>query len=112
MDAGIGMYGLITDIEKIGDSQALGIRISSDTPEGLLVNYLNELVFHFDAHNFIGRRIEFAEFSENFLKAIIFGGEFDPEKHEQRLLIKAATYHNIRVAKEEGRCEVEVIFDI
>jgi len=112
VNAGIGMYSLITDIEKIGDAKPLEIRVTSDSPEGLLVNFLNELIFHFDAHNFIGRRIEFAEFSEDFLRATIHGQEFDPARHEQRLLLKAATYHNLQFKKSAGRCEIEVIFDI
>jgi SHS2 domain-containing protein len=112
VNAGIGMYSLITDLQKIGEERPLEIRISSNSPEGLFVNFLNELIFHFDTYNFIGRRIEFSEFREGFLKAKIFGDEFDPARHEQRLLLKAATYHNIRVEKNAGRCEVEVIFDI
>ncbi len=110
--AAIGMYGLVTDIERIEAKKSLEIEISSNSPEGLLVNFLNELIFHFDTYNFIGKRIEFSEFSEGLLRARIFGEEFDPVGHEQRLLLKAATYHGVRVEKRGGRCEVEVIFDI
>jgi SHS2 domain-containing protein len=111
-NAGIGMYSLITDLEKIGEKKILVIDVSSDSPEGLLVKYLNELIFHFDTYNFIGKRIEIIEFSESFIRARVHGEEFDPRRHEQRLLLKAATYHNIKVGKSDNRCEVEVVFDI
>jgi SHS2 domain-containing protein len=111
-NVGIGMYSLITDLEQIGETKTLEIDISSDSLESLLVKYLNELIFHFDTYNFIGKRIEVTEFSAAFIRAKVYGEEFDPRKHEQRLLLKAATYHNIRVDNSSGRCEVEVIFDI
>jgi SHS2 domain-containing protein len=111
-NAGIGMYSLITDLEQVEERKTLEIGVSSNSLESLLVQYLNELIFHFDAHNFIGKRIEITEFSEVFIRAKVHGEDFDPHGHEQRLLLKAATYHNIRVDKSGGRCEVEVIFDI
>jgi len=40
VNAGIGMYRLITDLEKIEEKKTLGINYS-DSPEGLLVKYLN-----------------------------------------------------------------------
>lgn len=111
-NAGIGMYSLITDLGKIDEDRSIEIEVGADSPEGLLVRYLNELIFHFDTHNFIGKRIDIVEFSESALKVRVYGAEFDPALHEQRLLLKAATYHNIRIAKSDERCEVEVIFDI
>jgi SHS2 domain-containing protein len=111
-NAGIGMYSLITELEQVGERKTLEIEVTSTSPESLLVKYLNELIFHFDTYNFIGKRIEVTEFSESFIRAKVHGEEFDPRRHEQRLLLKAATYHNIKVDKSEGRCEVEVIFDI
>ena len=112
VNAGIGMYSLITDLEKIEEKKTLGIEITSDSPEGLLVKYLNELIFHFDTYNFIGRRIDVISFSDGSIRARVHGEVFDPGLHEQRLLLKAATYHNIKIVKGDDICEVEVIFDI
>ena len=110
--AGIGMYGLITDLEKVAEGKTVEIAVTSDSPEGLLVKYLNELIFRFDTYYFIGKRIEVMEFTEGLIRVTVYGEEFDPRRHEQRLLLKAATYHNIKVKKSGDRCEVEVIFDI
>ena len=112
VNAGIGMYSLITDLEKISEKKSLEIEIAADSDEGLLVKFLNELIFHFDAYNFIGKRIDSVLFSEGSVRATVYGDEFDPGLHEQRLLLKAATYHNIKIVKGDDGCEVEVIFDI
>lgn len=112
ISAGIGMYSLITDLQMVIEKESLEIEATADSMEGLLVNYLNELIFHFDAYNFIGRRIEVIGFSEEAIRARIHGEHFDPGRHEQRLLLKAATYHNVSVLNEREKCKVEVIFDI
>jgi SHS2 domain-containing protein len=115
-NAGIGMYSLITDLDKIEERQNIEIEAKGDSPEGLLVAYLNELIFRFDTYGFVGKRIEMELFglqpSAYYIKAKVWGEEFDPGRHEGRLLVKAATYHNIRVEKINDKCEVEVIFDI
>lgn len=115
VNAGIGMYSLITDIERIDEKQAIDIDAKGDSLDGLLVSYLNELIFQFDTYGFIGKRIEIVTFSNQpsaFIKVKVYGEEFDPDRHEKRLLVKAATYHNIKVEKINGKWEIEVIFDI
>ncbi|MBF0557164.1 MAG: archease [Nitrospirae bacterium] len=111
-NAGIGMYSLITDISWVNESTSIVFEANGDSLEGLLVSYLNELVFRFDTHGFIGRKIEIGDISGLSMSVTVYGEEFDPGRHEQRLLIKAATYHNIKVKQIDGMWEVEVVFDI
>jgi SHS2 domain-containing protein len=114
MSAGIGMFSLITDIERIDETHEIEIEVQADSIEGLLVSYLNELIFQFDTYGFIGKRIEVIAFIQPsaFIKVKIYGEEFDTDRHERRLLVKAATYHNIKVQKINDGWEVEVVFDI
>jgi SHS2 domain-containing protein len=112
VNAGIALYSLITDLEKIGDEKQIEVEIRSDSAERLLVNYLNELIFHFDAFGFVGKRIEIKESSASSISAAVYGEYFDPLVHEARLLLKAATYHNIKVVQNNEGCMIEVIFDI
>jgi SHS2 domain-containing protein len=46
------------------------------------------------------------------LKAVLTGCAFDPERSEKKLLIKAATYHNLSLNKINSGWEATVIFDI
>lgn len=115
VNAGVGMYSLVTDIEKINERQTIDIDVKGDSVDGLLVSYLNELIFQFDTYGFIGKRIEVTVFSlqpSAYIKARVYGEEFDPNRHERRLLVKAATYYNIKVENVNNNWEVEVIFDI
>lgn len=107
-----GMYSFITDIKSVETKKALDIHIEDDSREDLLVSWLNELIFHFDTYGFIGKDISITEFTEETLTARLYGEEFDPERHERNLLIKAATYHQLSIVQKNGLWKAEVIFDI
>jgi SHS2 domain-containing protein len=120
VNAALGMYELITDVSGIGELKVVDIAVTSNTIEGLLVSWLNELIFTFDTYGFLGKKIVFEELvaaeteggGPLRLRASVAGEDFDPEKHERRLLVKAATYHRLKIVKSGDRFQAEVIFDI
>ena len=111
VNAGLGLYSLITDLDQIKQKKQIEIEISEESLDNLLVSFLNELIFNFDAYGFIGNVIEL-KIKKNSLKAKVQGETFDPEKHERRLLVKAATYHNLILKQENTHWIAEIIFDI
>lgn len=125
INAAIGMYSLITDIDLIEEKKSIELTVDGFSLENLFVSWLNELIFQFDANGFIGKRVIVSEvtsfvalpsqgdWSEVYkLNAILYGQDFDPERHESRLLIKAATYHQLKIEKIDDTWKAEVIFDI
>jgi len=112
INAAIGMYSLITGLDAVATTQTIDVSVESHSPDGLLVSWLNELIFHFDAYGFIGKKIDIKEFSEKQISATVAGEEFDAGRHEGKLLIKAATYHKLRIEKMNDSWEIDVIFDI
>ena len=110
--AAMGMYSLITDPEGIGKTREIAVAAESPSLEGLLVSWLNELIFHLDTYGFIGREIRVERLENYRIVAKISGEDFDPERHERRLLIKAATYHQLSMENKEGHWVANVIFDI
>lgn len=111
MNAGLGLYSLITDLTLIEKKETKEFEISEENIEGLVVSFLNELIFIFDTYGFIGSSVE-VNINGDSLKAKIYGEEFDPEKHERRLLVKAATYHNLVIKQENTQWIAEIVFDI
>ena len=112
INAATGMYSLITDPSSVLEKKVIHISVENQSTDGLLVSWLNELVFHFDAYGFIGKKIAVEHFSDNKIKARISGEEFSPDRHEGNLLIKAATYHKLRIEKKDNQWEIDVVFDI
>ncbi len=112
VNAASGMYNLITDTEAVERKRDMDVEVKSHSLEGLLVSWLNELIFQFDTYGFIGRDINIREFSENEIKATLTGEEFDESRHDKRLLIKAATYHQLKIERVGEEWKAEIIFDI
>jgi SHS2 domain-containing protein len=112
LNAAYGMYSLITDPEAIRETKTVSVTVEKDSLDGLLVAWLNELIFDFDTYGFIGKKITIEYFSDRTIRARIAGEEFDSERHAGKLLIKAATYHKLRIQEMNGQWEIDVIFDI
>jgi SHS2 domain-containing protein len=110
-NAAVGMVSLITDPSKIKETEQREISLKVDNYESALVQWLNELVFLFDAYGFTGR-VFCVSFQGETFRATVSGGIFDPGRDGQKLLLKAATYHNLSVRKTDSLWEATVIFDI
>lgn len=108
----LGMYSLVTEPARVMEEESIRVEVKSHSREGLLVGWLNELVFQLDAHGFVGRRVDIKSLEENRIVAAVSGEEFDPERHESNLLIKAATYHGLRFERLDGGWLLEVLFDV
>jgi len=112
VNAAIGMYSLMAGLDAVAVKKTIEVFVENQSPDGLLVSWLNELIFHFDTYGFIGKKIDIKEFSRKRISASIAGEEFDPDRHEGKLLIKAATYHQLGIEKKDERWEISVVFDI
>ena len=110
-NAARGMSELITDVSALPESERREVHVVAESNEDLLVQWLNELVFLCDTYNYIGKRFSLRIINKK-LKAEITGGTFDPSTSESRLLIKAATYHDLSLSKTNSHWEATVIFDI
>ncbi len=110
-NAARGMSDLITDVSMVTESEKREVHVLAESNEDLLVQWLNEIVFLFDTYNYVCKHYSIS-IVNNKLKAIISGGTFDPSACESRLLIKAATYHDLSLHRTNTHWEATVIFDI
>lgn len=110
-NAAIGMVGLMTNPFKIKETEKKDISLKVENFENTLVQWLNELVFLFDTYGFTGKVFS-VSFQGDTFSAAVSGGIFVPERDGQKLLIKAATYHNLSLRKTNSHWEATVIFDI
>jgi len=111
--AALGLAELVTDPALVRDDGFERVSVTADDDGALLVDWLNELVFLLDAHGFIAARAEVSMTGPHGVKAVVRGEEFDPLRHERRLLVKAATYHGLSVRRtDDGAIVAEVVLDI
>jgi SHS2 domain-containing protein len=76
------------------------------------VEWLNELIYLFDAEHILFRRFDIESLSNNQLKATCYGENIDPLRHKIKLGVKAATYHMLKIDKDSDGYKVQIIFDV
>ena len=105
------MY-LIVDLEAIVPREELALRAEASDMPALLVNWLSEVLYRFDAEGWLFRDFEFDELTEHSLVATARGEKFDRRRHQVKLLVKAVTYHQLELRETEERWRAQVYVDI
>jgi SHS2 domain-containing protein len=111
-NAALGLFNLMADLDEFKEDIRRELQISAEDVEVLLVAWLNELIYIFDVEHVIFKRFEINELTSTQIKARCFGEKIKPRQHKLKREIKAATYHMLKINKEEGGYKVQVIFDI
>jgi len=107
----LGLFDVICDIGKVSPVREIKISINSTDLESLLVKWLNELIYIFDVKRMLFSRFYIKNISQKSLTAIASGESFDPKKHEIRLSVKAATYHQLTI-KKNRQYKGKIILDV
>jgi len=102
---------LITELDDVEEILYRDIKLTAPDQESLLVEWLNELIYLFDAEGIIFKRFDITELNNTRLKARSYGEKADSSRHGLKTGVKAATYHMLKVDKNDG-CKVQVLFDI
>ncbi len=84
------------------------ITISSPDLISLLVDFLSEVLTQSQIEKVVFTKINFIKFDENELEAKILGVKVDSFEKD----IKAATYHDAEIKKENGLLTVTITYDI
>ena len=75
------------------------------------MEWLNELIYLFDAENIVFKRFDITHITKTQLKARSYGERVDSSRHKLKTGVKAATYHMLKIDESNG-CNVQVLFDI
>ena len=110
-NAARALFSLITELDDVEEVLHQDIELTAPDEESLLVEWLNELIYLFDAKGIIFKRFDITELNNTRLKARSYGERVDSSKHRLKTGVKAATYHMLKVDKDNG-CKVQVLFDI
>jgi len=111
-NAALALFSLITEPESIEEKLHLDLEVSSEGRDSLLVEWLNELIYLFDAERILFNRFDIKRLTHNELKATCYGEGFDPMKHKIKIGVKAATYHMLKLDKSGDGCKAQIILDI
>ena len=109
-NAGYGLFSIMADIRRLKETESRVVDVKAGNIEDLLYSWLNDLIFLFDTEGLLLKRFKVRYFSDNHLKATVYGDKYDLARHRIKIGVKAATYHRLEVDREKNR--VQVIFDV
>lgn len=95
--------------------EVVPLGLEAEDPESLLVDYLNELVFLFDARRLLPSELVVRALPRGppcRLEADLEVERFDPARHSVKTEVKAATFHGIAVREDSEGLVVDVVFDL
>jgi SHS2 domain-containing protein len=115
-NAALSMFETMTDSGKIAPTQEETVEVEAEDQYALLYNWLEALLVKFETENMLYSKFQISgwkETTEKFtFKAKVWGEKFNPEKHPQKVAVKAVTYHRMVVIREIDRVILEFILDI
>jgi SHS2 domain-containing protein len=112
-DAAIAMFEVMVNTKEIERKVVREIEIKANDLKGLLFEWLNELLVFYGSENLAFSDFEVKIDEEKVeLKAKCFGEEINPEKHETKTEVKAATYHKMKLERTKDGWIAQVILDI
>ncbi len=110
--AALAMTAVVTDPSSVVPRQMLEVVCRAPDYELLLIEWLNRLIFEMAT-----RRMLFSRFDIDLalpeLRARIGGEPIDVERHKPVVEVKAATYHELKVARNDSglwiaQCVIDV----
>lgn len=88
------------------------VAVESDCFEGLLVDWLAEILSLSSACGEIYGEVEVEKMGAHFVEGLLKGEPVDEDKHELRFEVKAVTYHRLSLTPEARGYRASVIFDL
>ncbi|MFH1283851.1 MAG: archease [bacterium] len=111
--AACGMFSFFTSLEDIKPSKSKNVVVKSNDLEELLVDWLNELNYLFETEKFVFNTFKITIDKSKFtLKAKCTGEKIDLSKREVMTEIKAATFSDLQIKRQNNLYKTTVIFDV
>jgi SHS2 domain-containing protein len=109
-NAAYGLFSLIVEPNKVKEKESRKVTVQAQDAEGLLFNWINELIYIFEVERLLFKSFDITEFTGQSLEATCWGEKYDPSRHQLKTGVKSATYHMLKVDGEKNR--IRVIFDV
>ncbi len=108
-----GMFHLICPQCVIAAQEKQDIHVCGDDTAELLVNWLSELNYLFQVHQYLFAEVVHFEWTAGSLSAQVAGETINPLRHAIHTEIKAITYHKIMAQQESpGKWRALLFFDL
>jgi SHS2 domain-containing protein len=106
------LLSIAVDTDAISSRDSHLVHVDGDGYPGLLVNFLEEIVYLFDAGHFAPVDCRVERIGPTALDARLIGEPREPGRHPWKLIVKAVTYHGLEVSPGDDRWSARVFLDV
>jgi len=111
-NAALAMFNAMTPLEGVEEHEVRTVEVRGDDLGGLLYNFLDELLYVHDIDHLVFSGVDVGLEEEPLqLRANCLGERFDPNRHESGIVIKAVTFHQMKIEKGEKDWTIRVVLD-
>jgi SHS2 domain-containing protein len=115
-NSALAMFEVMTDTDKVAPAREETLEVEAEDQYGLLYNWLEALLVKFETEGMLYSKFQIMDWKETEeifkFKAKVWGEKFDPQKHPQKVGVKAVTYHRMMIMREKDIVILEFILDI
>jgi SHS2 domain-containing protein len=115
-NAALAMFDVMTEVEKVSSEVEDYVDVAAEDEYALLYSWLEALLVKFDIKGMLYSKFKVLDLNKTSngfrLRAKIWGEKFNPEKHTQKVGVKAVTYHRMEIIKEPNKVTLKFILDI
>lgn len=111
-NAALAMFEVMINTKQIKPKIKKKIKVDGNDFQSLMFNWLNKLLVYVDSENLAFSKFKVKIDEKTFkLQAECSGEKIDTKKHETRTMVKAATYHQMKIEKNKI-WKAQVIVDV
>ncbi len=115
-NAALAMFEVMTDVENVDPKVEDYVEFEAEDEYALLYSWLENLLVKSELNQMLYSKFKVSTIKRTEkgfkLEAKIWGENFNPEKHVQKVGVKAVTYHRMEIDKEPNNVTVKFILDI
>lgn len=115
-NAALATFEVMTDTKKIMQKIEDTVKIEAPDEQALLYTWLEQLLISFETKGNLYSSFKIPKIEKTkdgfMFTAKLRGEPFNPERHPQRVGIKAVTYHRMEINRKPRKVSVKFILDI
>lgn len=115
-NAALATFDVMTDVKKVKPQVEDSVEVEAPDEYALLYSWLEALLIKFEIIGNLYSHFKVSRIEKTpdglRLKAKIWGESFNPQKHPQKVGVKAVTYHRMKITKKPETITVSFILDI
>ncbi len=106
------LVSVALEVDLVEPRQTYPLAAEGYDAESLLVSWLNEVLYLWDARRIAPRRFRVLEMAAERVAGEALGEPWDPARHRAKLVVKGVTYHQLRLGQDERGWFAQVFLDI